>query len=301
MSSLGWDLLAILFWPGLITGVLLGWFYMWLVRKLTAQLQGRQGPPFYQPFYDFVKLLGKETIIPEGANRLFKWLPWVSLGSTLFALALIPVPGNPMKAFPGDLILFLYLMEMPAFCEVLAGYTTRSPYAQVSAVREAMMSLGYNLPFLAAVIALAIHAGSFSMAALAATPLSWTHLVVAVAFLLALPARLKSNPFSIPNAEQELAAGVHSEYSGGLLAVFELSHALELVALIGLFAALFVSPILGGLPGVVLYLVLSLVLIILVTVIGSATARVKLNQAFKFYWSWGAGAAVLAILVAMIK
>ena len=146
MSSLGLDLLAILFWPGLISGALLGWFYLWLVRKLTARLQGRQGPLFYQPFYDFIKLLGKETVIPDGASRLFQWLPWISLGSTLFALALLPVPGNPMKAFPGDLIVFLYLMEMPAFCEVLAGYTTRSPYAQVSAVREAMMSLGYNLP-----------------------------------------------------------------------------------------------------------------------------------------------------------
>ena len=201
MNAWGWDLLALLVWPGLVSGALLGWLYMWLARKLTARLQGRQGPPFYQPFFDFIKLLGKETIAPAGISRLYYLLPWVSLVSVLFALALIPAPGNPMQSFTGDLIVFLYLLEMPALCEVLAGYSTRSPYAQVGAAREAMMSLAYNLPFLAAVIALAIHAGSFSLTALATAPLSWAHLVAALAFFLALPpgSRAILSPFPTPS------------------------------------------------------------------------------------------------------
>jgi NADH-quinone oxidoreductase subunit H len=300
MNTWGWDFLALLFWPGLLSGALLGWLYLWLARKLTARLQGRQGPPFYQPFFDFIKLLGKETIIPAGANRLYHILPWASLVSALFALALVPVPGNPMRAFPGDLIVFLYLLEVPALCEVLAGYSTRSPYGQVGAAREAMMSLAYNVPFLAAVIGLAVHAGSFSLTALVAAPISWAHLVAALAFFLALPARLKSNPFSIPNAEQEVVAGAYTEYNGVSLAVLELSHTLELVALVGLFASLFLSPLAGGFAWLV-YLLLSLVLVVLVTVISTATARVKLNQAFKFYWSWGAAAAVLVLILAVIR
>ncbi len=301
MNALGWNILALFVWPGLVSGALLGWLYMWLARKLTARLQGRQGPPFYQPFFDFVKLLGKETVFPGGANRLYAVLPWISLASALFALALVPAPGNPIRSFTGDLIVFLYLLEMPALCEVLAGYSTRSPYGQVSAAREAIMSLAYNLPFLAAVIALAVHTGSFSLTALAAAPLSWAHPVAALAFFLALPARLKSNPFSIPNAEQEIVAGVLTEYNGLLLAVFELSHALELVALVGLFAALFLSPLSGSLGAWVFYLLLSLVVIVIVTVLGTATARLKLNQAFKFYWSWGAAAALLVLIIAVIR
>jgi NADH-quinone oxidoreductase subunit H len=302
MTALGWDLLGLLVWPGLVGGALLGWLYMWIVRKLTARLQGRQGPPFYQPFFDFIKLLGKETIVPPGIQpALYYGLPLASVVSALFALALVPVPGNPMRSFSGDLIVFIYLLEMPALCEVLAGYTTRSPYGQVGATREAMMSLAYNLPFLAALIALAMRAGSYSLTALSAAPLSWTHLVAALAILLALPARLKSNPFSIPNAEQEIVAGARTEYNGLPLALFELSHGLELVALVSLFAALFLSPLGGGWAAGLVYLLICLALVVLVTVVATATARLKLNQAFRLFWSWGAALAVVVLIIAVIR
>lgn len=302
MSTWGSDLLALLIWPGLLCGTLLGWFYQWFVRKLTARFQGRKGPYFFQPFYDFIKLLGKETIVPAGINpALFYGLPALSVASALFALALVPVPGNPMRTFPGDLILFIYLLEVPDLCEILAGFATRSPYGQVGAAREAMMSIAYNVPFLAAVIALAVQAQSFSLSVLATTPLSWGSLVAALAFFLALPAKLKCNPFSIPNAEQELCAGAHTEFNGLPLALFELSHTFELVALIGLFATLIVSPLLGGFAAWLAFLLLSILLVILVTVLNTATARIKLNQAFSFYWRWGAVVAVLVLIFAVIR
>lgn len=302
MSTWGSDLLALLIWPGLLCGTLLGWFYQWFVRKLTARFQGRKGPYFFQPFYDFIKLLGKETIVPAGINpALFYGLPALSVASALFALALVPFPGNLMRTFPGDLILFIYLLEVPDLCEMLAGFATRSPYGQVGAAREAMMSIAYNVPFLAAVIALAIQAQSFSLSVLATTPLSWGSLVAALAFFLALPAKLKCNPFSIPNAEQELCAGAHTEFNGLPLALFELSHTFELVALIGLFATLIVSPLLGGFAAWLAFLLLSILLVILVTVLNTATARIKLNQAFSFYWRWGAVVAVLVLIFAVIR
>ena len=302
MIAWGWDFLALFVWPGLLGATLLGWFYMWIVRKLTARLQGRQGPPFYQPFFDFIKLLSKETIVPAGINPiLFYGLPIVSLVSVLFALSLIPAPGNPMQSFPGDLIVFLYLLEMPAICEVLAGYITRSPYGQIGATREGMMILSYNVPFLVAVVALAMRAGSFRLTAVTAIPLSWAHLVTALAFFLALPARLKSNPFSIPNAEQEVVAGAHTEYNGVPLAVFELSHVLELVVMISLFAALFFTPLVSGIAAWIVYLFLCLALVVLITVVATATARLKVNQAFRFYWSWGAAVAVIVLVVAFIR
>ena len=301
MNAWGGYLAALLVWPGLICAALLSWLYMWVVRKLTARLQGRQGPPFYQPFYDFIKLLGKKTMVPGGINpALFYALPLCSLASILFALALVPAPGNPARSAPGDLILFLYLLEMPALCEILAGFVTRSPYGQVGAAREAMMTLAYNLPFLAAVIALAVRAGSFSMAALTSGPISLARLLAAMALLLALPARLKSNPFSIPNAEQELAAGAFTEFNGFPLAMFELGHGLELVTMVSLCASIFVSPLAGSLGAWIIYILVSLVLVVFVTVLGTATARLKLNQAFRFYWSWGAVAALLALVIAVI-
>jgi len=294
---------AVLVWPGLLGAAALGWLYLWIARKLTARLQGRQGPPFYQPFFDFVKLMGKQTIVPGGVNeRLFRALPIVSVTATTLALVIVPVPGYPAWSFSGDLVLLIYLLEVPMLCDVLAGYVTRSIYAQVSATREAVMSLGYNVPFLAAVIAMAQHAGSFRLGDLQQAPIGPVWLFAAVAFLLAVPARVKSNPFSIANAEQEIVGGSHLEYSGSSLAMFELSHALEVVVLINLFTALFVPAVGAGvLAGAALYLAVSVALVAAVTLVAATTARLRVSQAFRFYWVWGGLAGCAAIVAAMIR
>jgi len=294
---------AVLVWPGLLGAAALGWLYLWIARKLTARLQGRQGPPFYQPFFDFVKLMGKQTVVPGGVNeRLFRALPIVSVTATTLALVIVPVPGYPAWSFSGDLVLLIYLLEVPMLCDVLAGYVTRSIYAQVSATREAVMSLGYNVPFLAAVIAMAQHAGSFRLGDVQQAPIGPVWLFAAVAFLLAVPARVKSNPFSIANAEQEIVGGSHLEYSGSSLAMFELSHALEVVVLINLFTALFVPAVGAGvLAGAALYLAVSVALVAAVTLVAATTARLRVSQAFRFYWVWGGLAGCAAIVAAMIR
>jgi NADH-quinone oxidoreductase subunit H len=292
---------AVLVWPGILVAAPLGWFALWFVRKLTARLQGRQGPPFMQPFWDVMKLLGKRTVIPTGvSSSAFHALPLIALASVAAALAIVPMPGNPVPSLPGDLVLLLYLLEVPVLCEVLAGYVTRSVYGQVSAMREAILSLGYNLPFLASVIALAQSAGSFNLQALQTASYGPIHLLAAIGFLMALPARLKTNPFSIPNAEHEIVADAHIEYNGAPLALFKLSHALEVVLLCELFAVLFVPRLPWGLPAAALYLGVGLGVLALVTLLANSTARVRLNTAFRFYWLWGglvSGAAVVAAVI----
>jgi NADH-quinone oxidoreductase subunit H len=301
MNDFWWrSLLAIIFWPGLIGGALLGWFDLWLYRKLLARLQGRQGPPFYQPFFDFVKLLGKKTILPGGISAgLFYALPLTALISVVFALALLPAPGSPMRSFNGDLILLLYLLEMPALVDILTGFVTRSIFAQVGSAREAMLTLGYNLPFITALVALAVNNGSFSLQSITTNPIGPVNIFAGLALLLAIPARLKMNPFSIPNAEQEIVAGTHIEYNAVPLAFFELTHHLEVVAMAGLFAALFISPFQGVLQ-LAAYLIISILVVALTGLVAAATARLKIEHAFRFLWSWGALAAVLALAAAFI-
>ena len=68
LGAVGEYAFAVLVWPGLLGAAALGWLYLWIARKLTARLQGRRGPPFYQPFFDFVKLLGKDTVVPAGVE-----------------------------------------------------------------------------------------------------------------------------------------------------------------------------------------------------------------------------------------
>ena len=293
-------LLAVFVWPGLLGGVLLGWLFLWINRKLMARLQGRKGPPFCQPFFDFMKLMGKETIVAGGTNRIvFYALPLVALMSMTFALALLPLPGNPLHSFNGDLILLIYLLEMPAICEILAGFVTRSLYAQVGATREAILSLGYNVPFLTALIALAVHAKSSSLHEIVTATPGPALVFFSLAILLSVPARLKSNPFSIANAESEIVAGVLTEYNSKPLAIFELVHGLELTALAGLFAVIFLPFGHNFMTGLAIYILCALVLIILTTGLAAATARLKVQHAVRFFWSRGAAAAVLAIVVAV--
>lgn len=292
---------GLLIWPGLFGSALFGWFLAWLSRKLTARLQGRQGPPFYQPFFDFWKLVGKQSLLPRGVNpALFYALPILSLVSVVFALALLPIPGGLPFTFSGDLVLLIYLLEMPALMDILAGFVTRSVYAQVGAVREALLSLAYNLPFISALVAMALYLDSFRLESFAAAPLGLVNLLAAIALFVAILARLKMNPFSIPNAEQEIVGGVHVEYNGLPLALFELTHTLELVALSGLVALLFAGPI--GSPWVRLLVILagSILVMALASLVSAGVARLKVQHAFRFYWTWGVGASVLVILAALI-
>lgn len=294
--------LAFLVWPGLLLAAPLGWFDLWLMRKATARLQGRIGPPFLQPAFDFLKLVGKRAVIPEGVNRTaFVALPIVSLASVGAALVVVPMPGNPAPRLPGDVVLLVYLLEMPVLVEVVAGFVGRSVYGEVGAMREALMSLAYNLPFLAAVIAVAEHAGSFDLATIAAAPFGPVHVFAGLAFLVALPARLKTNPFSIAEAEHEIVAGAHIEYSGPLLGLFELSHALEIVVLTELFAVLFVPASGSAAVTIAVWVVVGLALILGVALLAATTARVRLAQAFRFYWLWGGAASAAALVAGFVR
>jgi len=189
---------------------------------------------------------------------------------------------------------------VPVIVDVLSGYVTRSVYGQVSAMREALLSLGYNLPFLAAIVAMAQHADTYTIRDLHGTAFGPVQVFAMLAFVLAIPARLKSNPFSIPNAEQEIVAGAHIEYNGAPLALFELAHALEFVLLIDLFFVLFVPVFTSAWLDVLAWVIVSATLVALVTWLAATTARVQLARAFRFYWVWGGLAAAASILVAII-
>lgn len=302
MNAIWSYLVAVAVWPGLLFAAPLGWLELWFMRKLVARLQGRRGPPFFQPFFDVMKLLGKETVIPQGVSRgIFLALPLVSVAAVTAALAIVPLPGNPVPSLPGDVVLLLYLMEVPVLCEVLAGYVSRSIYGQVAAMREAILSLAYNLPFLVAIIAMAQVAGSFQMRALQEVPYGPVHLLAALTFLLALPARIKLNPFSIANAEHEIIADSHIEYSGPPLALFKLSHAIEVVLLTELFAVIFIPATPWPLVNLVVWLVAGILVLGGVTLLATATARLRLTQAFRFYWVWGGLASAITMAATLVR
>lgn len=277
----------LLVFPGLLYALAAGFLMEWIQRKTNARLQGRIGPPFYQPFFDVVKLLGKSPIPRPPLQRLFMTaLPAGAAVATLGALVLLPVLPSGI-GFPGDVVLLVALIEVGPLLAVLGGFVSRSLWGGLGAAREAVMTAAYNLPFLTALVALAWHS-DLSVATLAATAPLGVRLAALAAILLCLPAKLHLNPFSIASAEQEIYAGVTTEYDGPRLALWELAHGFEWVALTGLFAVLAV-PLSLVAPGwrVPVFVAVSLAVVVVLSVIAAATARFKIAQTARWFWLWG--------------
>jgi formate hydrogenlyase subunit 4 len=292
-------LARLLIFPGLLFAVPAAWFMLWVERKAVALMQGRVGPPFMQPFFDFVKLLGKSTPPRPGiGGLLMRAWPLIAVSSAAGAVGLLPVlPAS--GGFAGDLILLLALLELPSMCIIAAGFSSRSIFGEIGSAREAVLSVAYNIVFLLAIVSIAASQHTFSLetlAALPATPLRWLGVI---ALLVCLPAKLHLNPFSLPNAEQEIYSGPMVEYAGPELAMWELSHGLEWVAATGLVATLVAPHITLWWLAALVFVALSFFIVLLLSALASATARLAIDTTVRFYWQCTLIFAVLAISSAL--
>src|ERR1700691_3095991 len=214
-------LARLLIFPGLLFAVPAAWFFLWVERKSVALMQGRVGPPFMQPFFDFVKLLGKNTPPRSGiGGMLMRAWPLIAVSAAAGAVGLLPVLPSS-GGFEGDLILLLALLELPSMCIIAAGFSSRSLFGEIGSAREATLSVSYNIVFLLAIVSIAASQHTFRLEALAAMHPSFLTVLGIVAILVCLPAKLHINPFSLPNAEQEIYAGPMTEYAGPELAMWE--------------------------------------------------------------------------------
>src|ERR1039457_4745164 len=288
-----------LIFPGLLFGVPAACFFLWVERKSVALMQGRIGPPFMQPFYDFIKLLGKSTPPRNGiAGTLMRAWPLIAVASAAGAVGLLPVlPAS--GGFEGDLILLLALLELPSMGIIAAGSSSRSIFGEIGSAREAVLSVAYNVVFLLAILSIAASQHTFRLEALAQLPPSPLRWLGIAALLVCLPAKLHLNPFSLPNAEQEIYSGPMTEYAGPELAMWELSHGLEWVAATGLVATLVAPALTLWWVAALVFDALSFVLGLLLSVVASATARLQIDTTVRFYWQCTIIFAVLAIASAL--
>lgn len=288
-----------LIFPGLLFAVPAAWMVLWLERKSVALLQGRIGPPFGQPLFDFIKLLGKSTPPRSGVNGiLMRIWPLIAVSASLGAIGLLPVlPAR--GGFEGDLVLLLALMELPAICLIIAGFSSRSLFGEIGSAREAVLLVSYNLVFLMAVVSIAVSQHSFRLEALAAAPLSVWRYIGLLAILFCLPAKLHVNPFSLPNAEQEIYSGPMTEYAGFELALWQLSHGLEWIAGVGLVATLATPPSVYFWIDVISVLCVGFVLVLVLSLVAAATARLAIDTTVRFYWQCTLIFAVAAISSAL--
>ena len=292
-------LARLLIFPGLLFALPAAWFILWVERKAVALMQGRVGPPFMQPFFDFVKLLGKQTPQRTGiAGMIMKAWPVIAVASAAGAVGLLPVLPSS-GGFEGDLILLLALLELPSMCIIAAGFSSRSIFAEIGSAREAVLSVAYNIVFLLAIVSIAASQHTFRLEALAALPASPLRWLGVIALLVCLPAKLHLNPFSLPNAEQEIYSGPMIEYAGPELAMWELSHGLEWVAATGLVATLVAPHIAVWWLAALVFIALSFFIVLMLSALASATARLAIDTTVRFYWQCTLIFAVLAVSSAL--
>jgi NADH-quinone oxidoreductase subunit H len=293
-----------LIFPGFLFSAVVGLLAGWVDRKVTARIQWRVGPPWHQNFTDILKLLGKETIVPEGAKFTFLFSPYLGLLSVVLVAALL---GEgiifPLQGFVGDLIVVLYLLTIPAIALIMGGSSSRNPLASVGVSREMKLVLAYELPFLLSVTAVVIKsAGAIQISQILTHQMSAGSNIASIsgtlAFLTALlcmQAKLGFVPFDASEAEQEIMGGVLIEYSGLPLAIFKLTKAIMLYTMPLFLIILFLAKDLSPLFLIGKYIGLLVIIILL----KNTNPRLRIDQALRFFWRIPTLSAIIAIILAL--
>ncbi len=277
--------------------------YEFADRKLVARFQNRVGPRWFQPLADFVKLLVKEEIIPDGVNPgLFVWLPPVALAAALTAGLYVPMAGlAPSWSFRGDLVATVYLLMMMTLCIGLAGANTTDRFSIIGAVRALTQLFSYEAPFLLALLGPAVAAGTWRIAEVNgyAQHHLWMIVTQPLGFLVALiglMGKLELPPFDAPEAETEIVSGALTEYSGRGLAFFRLGRDVELFIGLTLISAFY----LGGLANPLQFLLKTLALLFVTAGLQSLFARLRIDQTVGLWWRLGALAALVQLLLLIV-
>jgi len=300
-------LFAFLIFPGFVFTGVVGLLSTWVDRKVTARVQWRVGPPLLQPIYDFVKLLGKETLIPSTASRaVFMAAPVAGLAAVTLVSTILWLANLTGLSFVGDLIVVVYLLVVPSLAIMIGGMASGNPLASTGASREMKLILSYELPFLICLATVILKNGfSLRLAELAepgrvAPIASISGSVAAVITLLCVQAKLGFTPFDVAEAETEIMSGPYIEYSGVSLGVFKLTQAMMLFAL----PVFLITVFLGGIHlsgwGILWAILKYVAILVLIIVIKNTNPRVRIDQAVSFFWVYLAPMAVGAFVLAVL-
>jgi NADH-quinone oxidoreductase subunit H len=246
--------------------MLTGFAYMtWVERKVMARLQTRYGPNrvglfgLLQPLADGIKLIFKEELIPAQADRIiFVLAPVVTLAPALLLFAVIPM-GGAVSVDSTEIALgladinvgVLYVLattSIAVYGIALAGWASNNKYALLGGLRSAAQMVSYELPLALAIVGVLLLSGSMSLNDIVLrqedTGVWFIFLQPIAGFIFLITALAETNraPFDLPEAEQELTAGFHTEYSGMKFALFFMAEYVKMIAV----AALAVTFFFGG-------------------------------------------------------
>jgi NADH-quinone oxidoreductase subunit H len=252
-------------------------------------------------------LLVKETILPKhGSPLLFLLAPVLAVtGATMAGIFILLPLFNITTGFRGDLLVIFYLLTIPSFSYIIGALSSGNPLASVGASREMKLILGYELTFLLVIAGIIMKSGqqfdlhSIIKAQQAGTPFigSVSGVLLFIAGLFCIQAKLAVIPFDMPEAEAEITEGIFIEYSGAAYALIKLAKYIMLFILPSFIIAILMSGF--KLEGIhILWAILKiLAVVLLMTLVKNTNPRVKIKQAISFFMIWMNLIVIIAIVL----
>jgi NADH-quinone oxidoreductase subunit H len=300
-----------------MTVLLVDILLVWVERKVVARLQDRLGPnrlgPFglIQPIADVIKLLIKEDITPKGADKfIYNLAPIMALATVLVLWAVIPFgPGIYGTDLDVGVLYIVAVGALGALGVIMAGWSSNNKYALLGAFRSVAVLISFEVPMVISLLVPVILASSMGFNQIIAAQDVWYIVLsplAALIFFIAAQAELGRAPFDLGEAESEIVAGFHIEYTGmkfGMFYAGELLHALT-------FGALFSALFLGGwrgpgaeafpLLGVVYFFIKSFILYFVIMWVKYSLPRIRIDHMLGFCWKFLTPLSLILVIVTAV-
>ncbi|MCB9367419.1 MAG: NADH-quinone oxidoreductase subunit NuoH [Calditrichaeota bacterium] len=288
-------------------------FLVWLERKVSAVIQNRMGPMevgpigLLQTMADALKLLGKEMITPTSVDRIaFLLAPIIAFLPAPLLVAAIPIAEGVGASDLNVGAIYLFAIANIAFLGILmAGWSSNNKYSLLGAMRAVAQNVSYEIPMLLAVLTVILMAGSLKLsdvvAAQSPVPFIVFQPIAFVIYLICGVAESNRTPFDLPEAESELVAGYHTEFTGMRFALFFLAEYTQVFVLSAIITLFFLGGWNGPfLPGWLWFFLKTYVMIFIVMWLRWTYPRLRSDQLMNFNWRVLLPLAILNLLISTV-
>ncbi|MGQ9674538.1 MAG: NADH-quinone oxidoreductase subunit NuoH [Chloroflexota bacterium] len=283
---------------GAMTGAVM--MAVWAERRVAGFIQSRLGPNRVGPFgllqmvADVIKLLTKEDIAPAKGDRvLFLLAPIVAVVASLMGYAVIPFGRGMVYADLNIGILYIIsLSSLSVLAVLMAGWGSNNKYSLLGAMRGAAQMISYEIPVVLSILGVVMITGSLSMTAIVNAQSGWHWNILFqplgfIIYMVASMAEVNRQPFDIVEADSEIVAGYHIEYSGMRFGLFFLAEYLNSLALAAIAATLFFGGWQGPvLPPYIWFAVKMIAIFFVLMWVRLTLPRLRVDQILRFAWTW---------------